>query len=168
MSIISVVLALLYTLSRIIYTMSRDGLLPKRLGSLSPRTKTPVFSTWLLAGFLALLAAFVPLSELAAAISLGTLVAFGVVAVAVLVLRRTQPDLERPFRIPLGPVIPILALGLNVLLIVTLPWTTWIAFSIWLIVGVIIYFQYSRHRSHLNPVASSGTADASTPRDAGT
>lgn len=152
-SIISVVLALLYTLSRIIYTMSRDGLLPRRLGQLSPRTHTPVFSTWVLAIGLAILAALVPLSELAAAISLGTLVAFGVVAVSVLVLRRTRPELERPFRIPLGPVIPVLALILNVVLIVTLPWITWIAFSIWLMAGIVIYFQYSRHRSHLNPTA---------------
>lgn len=148
-SIISVVLALLYTLSRIIFTMSRDGLLPARLGTLSPRTRTPVFSTWLLAGFLACLAALVPLAELAAAISLGTLVAFGVVAVAVLALRRSRPELYRPFRIPLGPVIPLAALTLNVILAVNLPWPTWVAFGVWLAAGLVVYFRYGRHRARV-------------------
>ncbi len=138
---------MLYTLSRIIYTMSRDGLLPKRLGQLSPRTQTPVFTTWLLAIGLALLAALVPLNELAAAISLGTLVAFAVVNVAVLVLRRQQPDLERPFRVPLGPVIPVVAIIINIVLILGMPGATWIAFTVWLIAGLLIYFLYSRHRS---------------------
>ncbi|MFI0433211.1 MAG: amino acid permease [Candidatus Nanopelagicales bacterium] len=147
-AIISVVLALLYTLSRVIYTMSRDGLLPKKLGTLSPRRHTPVFSTWVLAGFLALLAALVPLVDLAAAISLGTLVAFGVVNVAVIVLRRTRPELKREFRVPLGPTIPIVAILLNLVLMVTMPHATWIAFSIWLVAGIVIYFTYSRHRSH--------------------
>ncbi len=149
-AIISVVLALLYTVSRIIYTMSRDGLLPHRFGTLSPRTRTPVFTTWVLAICLAVLAAVVPLEELASAISLGTLVAFGVVAVAVLVLRRQRPDLDRPFRIPLGAVIPVVALVLNVILAVSLPWTTWGAFTIWLLIGLVLYFRYGRHRSHLN------------------
>lgn len=147
-AIISVVLALLFTLSRVIYTMSRDGLLPKKLGTLSPRTHTPVYSTWVLAGLLALLAALIPLEDLAAAISLGTLVAFGVVNVAVLVLRRTRPELPRLFKVPFGPVIPVAAIGLNVVLVVTMPHATWIAFSIWLIAGIAIYFAYSRHRSH--------------------
>lgn len=146
-AIISVVLALLYTLSRIIYTMSRDGMLPPRFARLSKRTNTPTYSTWVLAGFLALLAAFVPLEELAAAISLGTLVAFSVVNVSVLVLRKTRPELPRLFRVPGGPVIPILALCLNAVLIVTMPGATWIAFSIWLVAGIFFYFLYSRHRS---------------------
>lgn len=146
-AIISVVLALLYTLSRIIYTMSKDGLLPKPLGKVSAKRKTPVVATWSLAGFLALLAALVPLGELAAAISLGTLVAFALVNVSVLVLRRTRPDLPRLFTVPGGPVIPVTGILLNVVLIVTMPGTTWIAFSIWLVAGVILYFTYSRHRS---------------------
>lgn len=146
-AIISVVLALLYTLSRIIYTMSKDGLLPKVLGVVSPKRRTPVVATWSLAGLLALLAAFVPLGELAAAISLGTLVAFTLVNVSVLVLRRTRPELPRLFRVPGGPVIPVVAIILNVILLTTLPGITWIAFSIWLVAGVAMYFGYSRHRS---------------------
>ena len=146
-AITSVVLAVLYTLSRIIYTMSRDGLLPKRLGSVSSRTQTPVFSTWILAGLLAVLAALIPLDDLAAAISLGTLVAFGVVNIAVLILRRTRPEMQRPFRVPLGPVIPVLAVVLNVILMIGMPHATWVAFSIWLVVGLAVYFFYSRHRS---------------------
>lgn len=146
-AIISVVLALLYTLSRIIFTMSRDGLLPAKLGTLSPRTKTPLYSTWLLAGFLAVLAALVPLEDLAAAISLGTLVAFSVVNVAVLVLRRTRPELERLFKVPFGPVIPIAAVILNIVLMIEMPHATWIAFTIWLVGGLLVYFFYSRHRS---------------------
>ena len=100
-----------------------------------------------MASFLAVLAALVPLNDLAAAISLGTLVAFSVVNVVVLVLRRTRPDMERLFRVPLGPVIPLLALALNLVLIVTMPRSTWIAFSIWLVAGLVVYFLYSRHRS---------------------
>lgn len=146
-AIISVVLALLYTLSRIIYTMSKDGLLPPFLGTVSPKRRTPVVATWALAGFLAVLAALVPLGELAAAISLGTLVAFTLVNVSVLALRRTRPELPRLFTVPGGPIIPIVAIILNVVLIVTMPGATWIAFSIWLIAGVAMYFGYSRHRS---------------------
>lgn len=160
-AITSVVIAVLYTLSRIIFTMSRDGLLPARLGKLSPRTQTPVFTTWTLALGLAVLAALVPLNELAAAISLGTLVAFAVVNVAVLMLRRTQPDLERPFRVPLGPVIPVLAIIINIVLIIGMPGSTWVAFLIWLVAGLLIYFLYSRHRS----VAGSASAEGSQSSD---
>ena len=162
-AIISVVLALLYTLSRIIYTISRDGLLPKKFGQLSPRTRTPVFSTWTLAGFLALLAAFVPLDDLAAAISLGTLVAFGVVNISVLVLRRTRPDLPRLFKVPFGPVIPCIAVLLNIVLMIFLPITTWIVFVIWLVIGLLVYWFYSRHRS----VAGKQSADTASAADAG-
>lgn len=159
-AITSVVLAVLYTLSRIVFTMSRDGLLPAKLGQLSPRTKTPVFATWLLAILLAVLAALVPLNDLAAAISLGTLVAFAVVNIAVLVMRRKRPDLERPFRVPFGPVIPITAVLLNVVLMIGMPGATWVAFVIWLVAGLLIYFFYSRHRSAAGAAARDAAPTA--------
>ncbi len=157
-AIISVVLALLYTLSRIIFTMSRDGLLPKRFGSISPRTRTPTFATWSLAGVLALLAAFIPLDDLAAAISLGTLVAFSIVSIAVLVLRRTRPDLPRLFRVPGGPVIPVIAVVINLVLMLSLPMATWIVFVVWLVIGLAIYYFYSRHRSIIGPGRATSTS----------
>lgn len=160
-AIISVVLALLYTLSRIIFTMSRDGLLPKRFGALSPRTRTPTFATWSLAGVLALLAAFIPLDDLAAAISLGTLVAFSIVSIAVLVLRRTSPDLPRLFRVPGGPVIPVVAVVINLVLMLSLPVATWIVFVVWLVIGLAVYFFYSRHRSIIGP--GNGTSTSGEP-----
>lgn len=149
LTIMTVVLASLYTLSRLLYTMSRDGLLPKKFASLSPKRKTPVFSTWSLAWILALLAGFVPLDDLAAAISLGTLVAFCTVAVAVMVLRKRKPDLKREFRLKGGPTIPILALCVNVALIISIPHVTWIAFTLWLIAGLLLYWFYGRRKSNL-------------------
>jgi APA family basic amino acid/polyamine antiporter len=97
----------------------------------------------------AVLAALVPLGQLAEATSIGTLVAFGLVNIGVLVLRRTRPDLPRSFRTPLVPLVPLLGLGLCVLLVMGLAPVTWLAFGIWSAVGLIIYFGYGRRRSAL-------------------
>lgn len=146
-AIISTILAGIYTLSRVVFSMSNDGLLPRTLARVSPRTRTPATATWVLASFIAVLAGLVPLDTLASAVSLGTLLIFIVVNVSVLVLRRSRPDLPRGFRIPLGPVLPLLAIAVNLYLMSRLRASTWIMFTAWIAIGIAIYLAYGQRRS---------------------
>src|SRR6201999_3891982 len=114
-AITSVVLTITYGLTRIVYSMSRDGLLPGFFSRLSER-KTPAASTALFGGLIALLAAFVPLSSIIELVNIGTLFAFVLVNIGVIVLRRTEPEMERGFRVPLVPVFPIIGIGLCIYL----------------------------------------------------
>lgn len=141
-AIVSTILAGLYTLSRIAFTMSSDGLLPRSLSRVSPRTHTPAQATWILAAFIALLAGFTPLEALTSAVSLGTLLALIVVNISVLVLRRNRADLPRGFRVPLGPSIPILAIAINGFLMTRIRASTWLVFAAWIGIGVAIYLLY--------------------------
>lgn len=147
-AIVSTVLAGLYTLSRIVFAMSSDGLLPRTLARLSTRTRTPAIATWTLAGLIAVLAGFLPLDILASAVSLGTLLVLIVVNASVLVLRRSRPHLTRAFRVPFGPVIPLLAIAVNLYLMSRIRASTWMVFIVWVIVGVGIYLAYGQRRSH--------------------
>ena len=124
----TVILVMAYGQTRIIFAMSRDGLLPRRLSSLHPRHGTPFLATWLVGGLFGLIAALLPLNVLAELINIGTLAAFCLIAVAVIVLRKTRPDLPRAFRCPGVPVVPLLAIGLCVTLMTFLQPATWIAF----------------------------------------
>lgn len=146
----TVILVMAYGQSRVLFAMSRDGLLPKRLSTIHPRYATPYFTTWAVGIVFATIAALVPLNVLAELINIGTLAAFTLIAIAVLVLRRTRPDLPRAFRCPGVPLVPILAAGLCLFLMIFLQATTWIAFLIWMAVGLAIYFGYARRRSHLH------------------
>lgn len=148
-SIFSVVLVTMYGQTRILFAMSRDGLLPKRFMQVSPKFMTPVFNTMLVGVLVATAAAFIPLGELAEATSIGTLVAFLVVNVGVIVLRRQQPDLERKFKVPLGWTFPIMGVVMNIYLIINLRWQTWVVFAIWMAIGMVIYFQYGYKHSRL-------------------
>jgi len=149
----TVILVMSYGQTRIIFAMSRDGLLPKRLSDVHPRFHTPFFATWLVGLVFGAIGAVVPLDVLAELINIGTLAAFCLVSVAVVVLRRTRPDLKRAFRCPGVPVLPALAVIFCVALMAFLSSTTWIAFGIWLTIGLVIYFGYARKRSVLNQVA---------------
>jgi APA family basic amino acid/polyamine antiporter len=146
----TVILVMAYGQTRIIFAMSRDGLLPQRLSTVHPRFSTPFFATWMVGIVFGLLAAVVPLDVLTELINIGTLAAFSLVSVAVIVLRKRRPDLHRAFRCPGVPVVPALAVVFCVLLMTFLSKTTWIAFVIWLVLGLLVYFGYARHHSRLN------------------
>lgn len=148
-SIFSVTLVVMYGQTRILFAMSRDGLLPPVFQRVHPRTLTPNLNTYLVALVIAGLAAFIPLDVLANLTSMGTLIAFAVVSIGVIVLRRTRPDLPRGYHVPLFPVVPLVSAGFCLYLIVELPPRTWEMFAIWLALALVLYFGYSRRRSRL-------------------
>ncbi|MGI5169338.1 amino acid permease [Spirillospora sp. CA-253888] len=144
----TVVLTVLYGQTRILFAMSRDGLIPKifeRVG----RSAVPVANTLIVAGFVSLLAAVVPLGQLAEATSIGTLFAFSLVNLGVIVLRRTKPDLPRSFRTPLYPLTPILGVAFCIYLMYGLDTITWVVFLIWTAAGLAAYFAYGHRHSRL-------------------
>jgi APA family basic amino acid/polyamine antiporter len=145
----TVLLVLLFGQSRIFFSMSRDGLLPAFFSHVHTRFRTPYISTLLVGIVVALVAGFTPIDVVAELTNIGTLAAFVLVSLAVLILRHTQPDLHRAFRVPWVPVIPLLSIIASLVLIVSLPWITMLRFLIWLALGIIIYFAYSISHSHL-------------------
>ncbi|HEY8997704.1 MAG TPA: amino acid permease [Edaphobacter sp.] len=133
--------------ARVWFAMSRDGLLPKRFSTVHPKFRTPAYATWV-AGFLvAIPAGLFDVGTFAEMSNIGTLFAFVLVSIGVMVLRAKQPERHRGFRVPLGPVIPLLSVIFCVLLMAGLPVKTWLRFFVWLIVGLVVYFVYSRKRS---------------------
>jgi APA family basic amino acid/polyamine antiporter len=148
-SIFSVTLVVLYGQTRILFAMGRDGMLPEVFHRVDPRTLAPVRNTLMVSAFVGLLAGFVPLGILLDLTSMGTLVAFTVVSIGVMILRRTQPDLPRGFRVPLYPIVPIASAAFCLYLISGLPYTTFALFALWLGVAAIIYFTYSMRHSLL-------------------
>lgn len=133
--------------ARIWFSMSRDGLLPRRFASVHPKYRTPHVSTWVAGFFVAIPAGVFDVSTLADLSNIGTLFAFSLVAAGVLVLRSRQPERPRGFRVPWVPFIPIAAIVCCVILMASLPVETWLRFVVWLLIGLVIYFAYSRHRS---------------------
>jgi basic amino acid/polyamine antiporter, APA family len=158
-AITSVVLTILYGQTRIMFAMSRDGLVPRRLSNVSERTGTPIALTAGFALFIAALAAFVPLKKIAELVNIGTLFAFVLVNIGVIVLRRTRPDLQRGFRVPFVPVFPIIGILLCFYLMLKLPVDTWLRFVVWLVVGLVIYATYGRSHSRLRISAQSRRFD---------
>ncbi|MFZ0303247.1 MAG: amino acid permease [Terracidiphilus sp.] len=155
----SVMLVMLLGQTRVLYTMSRDGLLWSWIGKLHPRFCTPYLITIVMGAFAAFLAAFFPITLLGELVSLGTLLAFTIVCLGVWVMRVKQPGLKRPFHTPLVPVVPICGMIVSVALMVSLDAPAWIGFGSWLIVGQIIYFSYSRKHSKVQR-ALAAKADA--------
>ena len=147
-AITSVVLTILYGQTRITFAMCRDGLLPRSLATLN-RRKTPARITLLFGLLVAALSAVVPLSEIAKLVNIGTLFAFLIVNVGIIVLRRTQPDLERGFRVPFVPVFPLIGAALCIYLMTKLELVTWERFIAWLVAGLLIYLVYGRLHSLL-------------------
>jgi APA family basic amino acid/polyamine antiporter len=135
--------------SRVAFAMSRDGLLPVGLSKVHPRFGTPYRITIIVGIVVAALAGFIPLEELAELVNIGTLFAFVLVSIAVIVLRRTRPDLHRAFRTPLVPLVPILAVLACITLMAFLTVTTWVRFLVWMLIGFVVYFLYSRSHSRL-------------------
>jgi APA family basic amino acid/polyamine antiporter len=145
----TVMLVLYYGLTRIIYAMSRDGLLSSFFSRVNPNTQTPVRVIVLCGVIMALIAGFMPLGDLAELVNIGTLAAFVLVCLGVIVLRITRPDMERPFKTPFSPLFPVLGMLSCGALMAFLPTLTWLRFVVWLVLGLIVYFAYSMHHSHL-------------------
>jgi APA family basic amino acid/polyamine antiporter len=145
----SVILVMLLGQSRVFFSMSRDGLLPKVFSEVHPRYRTPWRSNLLFMGFVSLFSAFAPISAVGEMTSIGTLFAFVIVCAGILIMRRAQPDVHRPFRTPGVPLVPILGILVNCALMFGLGWTNWARLFAWLAIGLCIYFGYSRHHSKL-------------------
>ncbi|MDB5274362.1 MAG: yeeF [Chitinophagaceae bacterium] len=146
----SVILVLLLGQSRVFYSMSRDGLIPKIFSDIHPKFRTPWKSNLLFAVLVSLFAAFVPVSIVGEMTSIGTLFAFVLVCIGILVLRKTRPDLPRAFRTPWVPVVPILGIVVCFYLMYALPLDTWIRLFVWMAVGFVMYFAYGKKNSKLN------------------
>ena len=148
-AITSVVLVILYGQTRIFFAMCRDGLLPQRLATVNQRYGTPAGLTVMLGLLISVLAALVPLGTIVELVNIGTLFAFVLVNIGVIVLRRTRPEMSRPYRVPWSPVLPLLGVAFAVYLMADLPWETWVRFAVWLVVGMLIYVLYGYRNSRL-------------------
>ena len=145
----SVILVMLLGQSRVFYSMSRDGLLPKLFSDIHPKFKTPWRCNLVFMVFVSLFSGFVPLSNLGDMTSIGTLLAFVLVCGGIMIMRRTHPNLHRPYRTPLVPLVPILGILVCFAMMASLDMMTWIRLVTWLVIGLVIYFTYSRYNSHL-------------------
>lgn len=145
----TVCMILLLGQTRVFFAMSRDGLLPRTFSKVHPRFGTPYRSTVLLGLVVAVLAGFTTIEELASLVNIGTLFAFAVVALGVIILRRTRPDLPRSFRVPWVPVLPAVSIAASVWLMLNLSGETWLRFGVWMVIGIVLYFGYGRSRSRL-------------------
>lgn len=149
-SIFSVTLVSMYGQTRILFAMGRDGLLPTRFARVNPQTMTPVNNTVIVAVVASCLAALIPLEKLTDMVSIGTLTAFTVVSIGVIVLRVRQPDLPRGFKVPGYPVTPVLSVLACGYILASLHWYTWIAFAGWVLLALTFYLVWGRHHSALN------------------
>jgi APA family basic amino acid/polyamine antiporter len=145
----SVILVMLLGQSRVFYSMSRDGLLPGIFSDIHPKFRTPWRSNLLFMLFVSLFSAFAPISVVGHMTSIGTLLAFVIVCAGIMVMRKTSPDLPRPFRTPLVPLVPILGILTCMAMMASLGVDNWLRLIVWLAIGLCIYFGYSRHHSHL-------------------
>ncbi|WP_433602616.1 amino acid permease [Nocardia sp. CA-135953] len=147
--IVTVVLTFMLGVTRVWFAMSRDGLLPEWFAKTHPVRKVPTRVTWIVGIGSATMAGLLDITVVAELTNIGILMAFIVVSVAVMVLRRTRPDEPRAFKLPLMPVVPLVGIGFSIYLIWSLPWETWLRFAVWLVIGLAVYFGYSRMHSKL-------------------
>lgn len=153
----TVMLVMLLGQSRVFFSMSRDGLLPKWASAIHPKFRTPWISNILVGSIVAFLPAVLPIDKLSELVNMGTLLAFSIVSAGVWILRRRHPDLPRPFKTPLVPLVPILGIISAFYLMFSLPLLTWIVVIIWLIVGLAIYFTYSTRHSKVQALPAHET-----------
>ncbi|MBM3739718.1 MAG: amino acid permease [Acidobacteria bacterium] len=143
----SVILVMLLGQSRVFFSMSRDGLLPAVFSKLHSNYRTPYLSNVIMALFVGLFSAFAPVSVVGEMTSIGTLFAFVLVSIGIIIMRRTQPDLPRPFKTPLVPLVPVLSVAVNAFMMFGLGWENWLRLLVWLAIGMAIYFGYSKAHS---------------------
>jgi APA family basic amino acid/polyamine antiporter len=151
----SVILVMLLGQSRVFYSMSKDGLLPKIFSDLSKR-QTPWKTNLIFMVFVSIFAGFVPVSDLGHMVSIGTLLAFTLVCIGILVLRKSNPTANRPFKTPFVPLVPILGIIVCVLMMLSLPLVSWERLGIWMLIGVVVYFIYGKKHSVLRKEIESG------------
>ncbi|MGH9600284.1 MAG: APC family permease, partial [Terracidiphilus sp.] len=137
--------------ARIWFSMSRDGLLPSAFSRIHPQFRTPAVATWVAGFVVAVPAGLLDIGTVADLSNIGTLFAFVLVSIGVIILRYREPNRHRGFRVPLGPLFPVLSIVFCVVLMMGLEVITWIRFFVWLVIGLFIYFFYSRHRSEFAP-----------------
>jgi len=145
----SVLLAVIFAQSRVFFAMARDGLLPPVFAKIHQKYKTPYLNTLMIGVVIAAIAAIFPVGLIAQMANIGTLSALAVVSIGVIVLRKTKPDMERPFKLPFFPYLPIVATGALIYLAINLPTSTWIRFVVWIALGLVIYFTYGMKHSRL-------------------
>ena len=146
----TVILVMSYGGTRLLYAFGRDGLLPKSMYELSKKYKTPVKNTWVFATLVAFCAGFVPLSKLAELVNMGTLLAFTIVSIGVIYLRKNKSIPSSGFKVPFFPILPICSFLLCLFLITQLSVYTWIACGIWFVFGLLFYFAYGKKHSVMN------------------
>ncbi|MBI4863890.1 MAG: amino acid permease [Candidatus Riflebacteria bacterium] len=156
----SVMLVMLLGQSRVFFSMSRDGLLPQWAGAVHPRFRTPWISTILVGFFVAFFAALIPIGILGELVSIGTLLAFVIVCAGVWVLRVKKPELHRPFKTPMVPLVPIMGILISGLMMCSLPLDTWLRLIIWLVIGMAIYFTYGASHSRVQAIRAAAEAKA--------
>jgi APA family basic amino acid/polyamine antiporter len=149
MGLSSTIVVMLLGQSRVFFSMSRDGLLPGVFSAVHPRFRTPWISTLMVGSCVAFLAASLPINLLGDMVNIGTLLAFVIVCAGVWIVRRRDPNLVRPFRTPMVPLVPILGILISGYLMANLPWETWVRLIVWLVIGMAIYFGYGRSHSRV-------------------
>src|SRR5215468_762520 len=149
----SVMLVMLLGQTRVLYSMANDGLLPRKFfAAVHPKFRTPYKNTILVGCLAAVVGSITPIEDIGKMVNIGTLLAFVIVCIAVIVLRNTNPDQPRPFRTPLVPVVPILGIAFNGYMMYKLGWVNWVRLIVWLVIGLVIYFTYSKNHSRVrNP-----------------
>jgi APA family basic amino acid/polyamine antiporter len=149
----TVLLVDLYSQSRVFFSMSRDGLLPGVFSRIHPNFRTPFITSGLIGLVVAVVAGLTPIDVVVELVNIGTLAAFILVAAGVVVLRRQAADADRPFRVPFVPILPAISILASVVLIVSLPLVTILRFVVWLVIGLVVYFTFSRRHSRLQRIA---------------
>ncbi|MCT2543121.1 MULTISPECIES: amino acid permease [Streptomyces] len=155
--ILTVMFTFMLGVTRVWFSMSRDGLLPKWFAKTHPTRHVPTRVTWIVGAASALIAGFLPIGEAAELTNIGILLAFVVVCIAVIVLRYKQPDLPRTFRTPGMPFVPALGVVFSIWLITFLQWQTWVRFVVWFLIGLVIYFGYSYRKSNMAKTPGTDT-----------
>lgn len=147
--IIAVLFAYMFAVPRILFSMSRDGLLPKMFSKVNRKTHAPTASTWIIGLLAAVVSGFIDLKELADIANMSAIINFALVALSVIILRKTHPTLKRNFKVPFVPILPIIAIFFCLFLVLNLSVQTWFYYLTWLVIGLVIYFSFSRNKSML-------------------